>query len=95
MSRLQYKLIDRVLESGLMYYKTNATGYSLCGMPDVIIFGPEGRTVFAEVKEPRDRLSDIQRHVIQKLEGKGFKVFIIRDHHDIESVIDWFDRETE
>lgn len=46
------------------------------GHPDCTIFGPGGRTLFAEIKVGRDVLSTDQEKVISDLDGLGHTVII-------------------
>lgn len=58
------------------------------GLPDVLITGPNGRSIFVEVKAKKDRMSEFQEAVRHDQTQAGGLYFIA---HDFSSFKAWFD----
>ena len=52
------------------------------GLPDLLWIGPNGRTVWLEVKTPTGRASDEQKRFISKLQSMGHTAGIARSVED-------------
>lgn len=57
------------------------------GLPDRVIFLPEGRTAFVEVKTTNKKPRKIQKIVINKLRSLGFPVYVIDSTEGINNLI--------
>jgi hypothetical protein len=56
------------------------------GVPDVIIFTPEGKTIFIELKVKKGTLSAQQKRFHEKLSSLGHKVYLIKTDSPHEAV---------
>ena len=52
------------------------------GYPDLLCL-KKGKSVWIEVKEPRDTLKELQKHRIDELISNGFKAFAIQKNKGI------------
>lgn len=80
-SKFQQKKINEYKKKGFLVIKTirlNENGY-----PDLFLF-KNGRTYFREIKEGKDKLSELQKLRIDQLIEKGFDACAI---HDVNGVI--------
>lgn len=86
-------MIEKVIENKLIL-KTKKSG-GLCvkfypaffaGFPDRIVLLPEGKMLFVELKAPGKKPSKIQRAVIAKLQGLGFRVEVCDTIEKVEAL---------
>jgi len=82
---LECKLIKAVMEVGGICPKFISPGTD--GMPDRLILLPGGCLAFIEVKAPgcKPRPLQVRRHEV--LRSLGFKVFILDDELQIQSIL--------
>lgn len=87
-SKLQNSLLAELKKrSYVLAYSVNAGGISLNGLPDVCIHLEGGFNLFAEIKEPGDRIRKIQDYRFDQLKKLGFYVTIIRTQQDINNLL--------
>lgn len=67
-------LVDEVKKLGGRAYKWVSPGND--GVPDRIVFFPDGRHVLVELKTEKGRLSRLQESQIQKLRSLGQPVYV-------------------
>ena len=88
-------MIEKTIEK---YFKTKIeSNGGLCiklngfvGIPDRLILLPSGRMFFVEFKKKDEKPRKIQRIMHDKLEGLGFKVYVIDDKDKMEEVfMEW------
>ena len=58
------------------------------GKPDRLVVMPEGKTGFAEIKQPKGKLTPKQRHEIVRLFELGHVVGVIWSRADFEPFLD-------
>lgn len=81
--QLEEKLNKKIREAGGLSLKFSSPGY--VGVPDRIILMPNGRIYFVEMKRHRGkRVLGMQKHVFEKFETLGFKVYILDSMREIE-----------
>ena len=83
---IEQKLVHEVKRHGGICPKLVSPG--LAGMPDRLIFLPDGKLGFAELKLPGKKPRPIQVCRITQLRRLGFKVFVIDGVEQIGSVLD-------
>ena len=83
---IEQKLVAAVRNQNGMCPKFVSPGMS--GMPDRIIFLPDGKTGFVEVKAPgkKPRALQLKRHA--QLRALGFRVFVLDDPGQIGGIIE-------
>lgn len=83
---IEQKLVAAVRNQHGMCPKFVSPGMS--GMPDRIIFLPDGKTGFVEVKAPgkKPRALQLKRHA--QLRALGFRVFVLDDPGQIGGIIE-------
>lgn len=83
---IEQKLVTAVRNQHGMCPKFVSPGMS--GMPDRIIFLPDGKTGFVEVKAPgkKPRALQLKRHA--QLRALGFRVFVLDDPGQIGGIIE-------
>jgi len=86
-SKLQNKLLKELRKKDIFAFSLNAGAISRAGLPDVLILGDGNTAVFAEIKEPGDRLSRLQEETIEVIKGLGYPVFVIRNKVQIEELV--------
>ena len=69
-------LTDEVKKLGGKAYKWVSPGNS--GVPDRIVFFPDGRHVFVELKADKGELSRLQKIQIRKLRSLGQPVYVVK-----------------
>lgn len=83
------KLGKAVIERNGLYVKLT-TEYSNIGLPDrLCIF--RGFIIFAEIKSYGKKPSKIQKLMHEKLNARGFNVFIVDSEEKLKFVIDYID----
>ena len=87
MSRLQKKLLEKLKKKKVFALSINASGISRVGMPDILILNKDGQAIFVEIKEKGDRLSEIQKVTIEKLQDLGYPVFVVRNDAQLKEVL--------
>lgn len=74
-SKLEKECRRLALERGCELLKWVSPG--VCGVPDRIFLGPNGRLIFMEFKAPRGGLSPAQCRWGARLQELGFEVWVI------------------
>jgi hypothetical protein len=88
-SELEKKTLAALRRHGILTYKFVSP--TKRGVPDDIVLISDGLAVFVEFKSPRSgtKLTKLQVHQIEKIEGKGFPVFIVRSIATANEFIEW------
>ena len=88
---IEQKLAARVKAMGGIAPKFTSAGFD--GMPDRLVLLPRGRMGFVELKAPgkKPRALQLARHRL--LRRLGFKVFVIDEINQIDSVLEEIDHE--
>jgi hypothetical protein len=60
---------------------------SRIGLPDLLLMYGD-RYALVEVKQPRGRLSPVQKAVLEEFTGKGIPCYVCRDIEYAEEIID-------
>ena len=66
--------------------------FNLNGLPDRIALLPGGKLIFAEIKSPGKKSTKIQIYLQNKIQGLGFKVYVIDNQNDILQIIKDYER---
>lgn len=84
---IEASLVKAVTEIGGLCMKWVCPGWS--GVPDRIVLLPGGRVCFVELKRPKGgRVSRLQEWWKKNLTGYGFRCVIVKDHEDIEDLVE-------
>jgi hypothetical protein len=67
---------------------SNSVAGLLCGIPDLFIVGPEGRTCWLEVKTPRGKLSDAQENIRDRFMRMGVPYAVVRSLSDVKAAVE-------
>ena len=88
---IEQELVSRVKVMGGIAPKFTSPGFD--GMPDRLILLPSGRIGFVELKAPgrKPRALQLARHRL--LRRLGFKVYVIDEINQIDSVLEEIDHE--
>ena len=88
---IEQKLAARVRAMGGIAPKFTSPGFD--GMPDRLVLWPGGRMGFVELKAPgkKQRALQMARHKL--LRRLGFKVYVIDEINQIDSVLEEIDHE--
>lgn len=76
MSKFQSKIINEYKKKG--YKVINIIKVSENGMPDLMCL-KDGKTIFIECKELKDKFKTLQKYKIDELISLGFEAFCVRD----------------
>lgn len=91
-SKLEKSLTEKMTEAGYLVRKLGGTSIDPTGWPDRMILIGNSTVVFAEIKEPGDRLSEKQIARISNLDARGYKTFLIESEADITKAIETIQR---
>lgn len=83
--QLEQKLVKAAKRVGGLALKFVSPGYD--GMPDRLLLLPGGRISFVEVKAPGLKPRPLQKKRHEMLRSLGFKVYVLNDERQIESMI--------
>ena len=88
---IEKELVRAVKDKGGIAPKFTSPGFD--GMPDRLVLLPGGRMGFVELKAPgkKPRALQLARHRL--LRRLGFKVYVIDEINQIDSVLEEIDRE--
>ena len=75
-SEIERILVEEVRKLGGRAYKWTSPGNA--GVPDRIVFFPEGRQVFVELKTDRGQLTKLQKVQIKRLRDLGQPVYVVK-----------------
>lgn len=84
-------LRDKCKEAGLTCWKMQSL--SIRGFPDRMVFCPDGRIYFVEVKGEGGRLSQLQKVVIERLRANKCNVFIVTSIESAKTFIEYVSTE--
>lgn len=79
-SRLESKICTEVKKRGGLALKWTSSGFA--GVPDRIVFFPQGRILFIEVKRKGGKQSVRQKLVQERLEDLGCTVWVVDEFQD-------------
>ena len=82
---IEQKLIRTAKKAEGLALKFVSPGYD--GMPDRLLLLPGGRISFVEVKAPGLKPRPLQKKRHEMLRSLGFKVYVLNDERQIESMI--------
>lgn len=85
---LQSKIVHLCRKHAILAVKVDST--SSRGWPDLTLVLPCGTVLFVELKTPRGRLSELQKHVIGKLEANNANVYVIRSIDEFRQLLRTF-----
>ena len=88
---IEQKLAARVKAMGGIAPKFTSPGFD--GMPDRLVLLPGGRMGFVELKTPRKKPRALQLARHRLLRRLGFKVYVIDEINQIDSVLEEIDHE--
>ena len=79
---LQSRCLIAARKAGWLAYKFASPAHR--GVPDVLLLGEGGRTLFVEFKHPngKGKLSELQKVVIDEMRGLGADVRVIDSFED-------------
>jgi len=83
---IERRLVDKAKEAGGLAIKWAAPGFS--GVPDRIVFLPEGRIIFVELKAPGKTLAPLQARVHEMLSKLGADVRTIDSIEGVDEVFE-------
>ena len=88
---IEKELVRAVKDKGVIAPKFTSPGFD--GMPDRLVLLPGGRMGFVELKAPgkKPRALQLARHRL--LRRLGFKVYVIDEINQIDSVLEEIDHE--
>jgi len=81
---IERRLVNKTKEAGGLAIKWTAPGFS--GVPDRIVFLPEGRIIFVELKAPGKPLAPLQERVHRLLAKLGADVRTIDSVEGVDEV---------
>ena len=84
--QVETRLRLKVKEIGGIALKFVSPGCS--GVPDRLVFIPEGRIFLVELKAPGKKISPLQERMKKRFEQLGFKYHIIDSYEAVEVFID-------
>lgn len=84
---LEAKFKKRAESQGAKVWKFVSPGQA--GVPDRVVFLPQGKCVFAEIKKPGEGLRPLQMRVITQLLDLGFPVWLIDSEKRIDEFCDF------
>ena len=82
---IEQKLVKAVKSMGGIAPKFTSPGFD--GMPDRIVLLPGGHMAFVEVKAPGEKPRPLQLARHKLLLGLGFKVYVLDDEQQIETIL--------
>lgn len=82
---IEQQLVKAVRKRGGLCEKWNS---GTAGWPDRIILFPDEKAAFCELKAPGEKPRKLQTHRHGQLRALGFKVYVIDNIGQIESVLD-------
>ena len=85
-SVIEKRLCHEAAARGWLCWKLHAD--SVAGIPDRLLLGPGGRTVFVELKRAGEKPRPIQNYQHERLRSLGFEVHVIDNVDDIRKVFD-------
>ena len=88
---IEQKLAARVKAMGGIAPKFTSPGFD--GMPDRLVLLPSGRMGFVELKAPGKKPSALQLARHRLFRRLGFKVYVIDEINQIDSVLEEIDHE--
>jgi hypothetical protein len=83
--KLEAYLVDQCKKLGFLCRKVQWLGRS--GAPDRVVFLPEGKTLWIELKSPAGRVSEIQRLEFGRMEKLGHDVWIAYTREQIDNLL--------
>lgn len=84
-SQIEKKLRDEIKKNGGLALKFVSPGCR--GVPDRLVFMPNGRIYLVELKSPGQKLRPLQKHMRKKFIDLGFKYYVIDSYKAIEVFI--------
>lgn len=88
-ARLEGCFASRLNNTGIFRNGKYTRSTSRRGLPDVLITGPDGRSIFVEVKIGRDRMSEHQERVKDDQQQAGGLYFVARNFTEF---VEWFNK---
>ena len=88
---IEQELVSRVKVMGGIAPKFTSPGFA--GMPDRLVLLPHGRMGFVELKAPGRKPRQLQLVRHRLLQRLGFKVYVIDEINQIDSVLEEIDHE--
>ena len=82
---IEQKLVKAVKAAGGIAPKLVSPGFD--GMPDRMVLMPGGRTGFVEVKAPGEKPRPLQTSRHRLLRRLGFRVYVLDNAEQIESIL--------
>lgn len=82
--------LKQVVEKELGGWCLKFLPFQVAGLPDRLCLLPEGRLFFAEVKTTKKEPSKIQKLIHRRLRRLGFKVEIIDQSQQIETLLTYY-----
>ena len=82
---IERKLVDDVKKRGGVCLKWVCQGFD--GMPDRLVFLPNGKFGMVELKSPKKKPRPLQKSRHRMLKRLGFKVYVIDDVNQIGGVV--------
>ncbi len=83
--QVEERLRKRVREIGGIALKFISPGHS--GVPDRLVFLPEGRIYLVELKAPGGKLTKLQNRTKKQFEKLGFRYYVISSYEEVEEFI--------
>lgn len=88
---IEKELVRAVKDKGGIAPKFTSPGFD--GMPDRLVLLPSGRMAFVELKAPGKKPRALQEARHRLLRRLGFKVYVIDEINQIDSVLEEIDHE--
>jgi len=88
---IEKELVRAVKDKGGIAPKFTSPGFD--GMPDRLVLLPSGRMAFVELKAPGKKPRALQMARHRLLRRLGFKVYVIDEINQIDSVLEEIDHE--
>ena len=89
--KIEKELVAQVKAMGGIAPKFTSPGFD--GMPDRLVLLPSGRMAFVELKAPGKKPRALQMARHRLLRRLGFKVYVIHEINQIDSVLEEIDHE--
>ena len=83
---IESKLVREARKRGCIPVKLLSASYN--GLPDRVIFAPDERVAFVELKRPGQRPKPLQIHRHKQLRALGYRVYVVDDKDQIGGMLD-------
>lgn len=91
---MQHSVTEKTIEQALVTAVKDKGGLApkfvspgLAGVPDRLVLLPKGKAAFVEVKRKGEKPRPLQAYRHKQLKALGFKVYVLDDINEIETIL--------